>query len=65
MNSWIPKCHCELFNKRKKNQERGCTDIIITRAWSSICEHSLTLVTWQRNWVGAGGDWADLGKSFE
>jgi len=38
---------------------------VVTLDWSWTGKHSLTLVTWQRNWVGAGGDWALLGKSLE
>jgi hypothetical protein len=52
------------IQEKRINKERGCT-VLVTRAWSWIGIHSLIFVTWQRNWFGAGGDWADLGKSFE
>jgi len=63
MNSWIPKCQCELFNERK-NKKRGYIYMyVVTRVWSWIGKHSLTLVTWHRNW-GPGGGWVSLGKSL-
>ncbi len=64
MNSWIPKCNCELFNKKETIKKEDVTGVV-TRAWSWIGTHSLIFVTWQRNCAGAGGDWADSGKSLE
>ncbi len=42
MNGWIPNCQCELYNKRKNENEEEGDVCILTRSCPSICKHWLT-----------------------